>query len=71
MSQPITSVYINIGIPVEEPIAVKGEKAAMFESVPAAPLLDTSVSRSKAQLAASSPRRPPTKQRPKVGLQSE
>lgn len=45
---------------------IQPESAVTFESVPATKLLDTSVNRAKAQLAANSPRRPPTKQRSKV-----
>ncbi|WAR10431.1 NEB1-like protein [Mya arenaria] len=55
--------------PKVAPIAADDEtvtpkQAPVFESVPQTRLLDTSVNKSKAQLAANSPRRPPTK-RPK------
>ncbi|XP_060604965.1 neurabin-1-like isoform X4 [Ruditapes philippinarum] len=44
---------------------MKPESALIFESVPTPKLLDTSVNKAKAQLAANSQRRPPTKQRSK------
>ncbi|XP_052237379.1 uncharacterized protein LOC127848793 isoform X12 [Dreissena polymorpha] len=48
---------------VEDTVTV--DPASMFNSMPPTKLLDTSVSKAKAQLAANSPRRPPTKQRSK------
>lgn len=47
---------------------MKPENAITFESVPTPKLLDTSANKAKAQLAANSPRRPPTKQRSKVKI---
>ncbi|KAL4217525.1 protein phosphatase 1 regulatory [Mactra antiquata] len=58
----VSSADINTPSP---DIKFQVETSTPFESIPPAKLLDSSVNKAKGQLAANSPRRPPTKQRSK------